>query len=208
MAMTKEEVRKVYKKHFEAVRESADAHNRTLEELSPPFSREMSDEDAEKRRKVGDFIREIQRQVETEFGDPFWLAVNAAMESLKRDNALEAVHDTWKDIVKTAEEEFRSYRVSPLDWSPRKLPFKAGFKPKSVEDILERIEGPYLYVMFDDDGSLDSWTINYSDYWGGHGGPVAAIGVHDAVTWSDIEREVANELGEAEIEWPELEEEE
>lgn len=208
MAVTKEEVLKVYKKYFEAVRESAEAHNRTLEELAPLFSREMSDEDVAKRMKVADLIRDVQREVETELGDPFWLAVNDAMESLKRDDALAAVHATWRNIVKEAEIEFRRYRVSPLDWSPRKLPVTSGLKLKSVEDLLERVEGPYLYVMFNDDGSLDGWAIHYSDYWSGHGGPVAAVGVHDAVTWDDIEREVSNALGEAEIEWPEAEKEE
>lgn len=205
--MTKEKVKETYKRHFEAVRESAEAHNRTLEELAPLYSRDMSEEDAEKRRKVVDLIRVVQRQVETEFGDPFWLAVDAAMESLKRDNVLEAVHEAWRDIVKTAEDEFRRYRKSPLDWSPKELKVTERFKPKSVEDILERIEGPNLYVMFDDDGSLYGWTIDHSHYWQGHGGPVAAVGVHDSVTWDDIEDEISNELGEAEIEWPELEEE-
>jgi hypothetical protein len=59
------------------------------------------------------------------------------------------------------------------------------------------VEGPFLYVMFNDDGSLNSWTVDHPDYWQGHGGPTAAVSL--PTSWDSIESEIGETLAQAEI---------
>lgn len=54
-----------------------------------------------------------------------------------------------------------------------------------------------LYIMFDDDGRFEGWTIDYPDYFQGHGGPTAAVSL--PTDWHSIESEIGETLAQAEI---------
>lgn len=56
----------------------------------------------------------------------------------------------------------------------------------------------YLYIMFNDEGDLDGWTIDHNQYFQGHSGPTSAISIHaGGVDYDDIRREIGNDLFEA-----------
>ena len=208
--VSKHDVEKAYRRHFEALRDSAAAHNAALDELAPPFSQEMPDADFEERHRIGRLIQEVQSRIELELGDPYQAAIHAAMKSLRADRAAEAGRAAWKDVVKQAKEELKGDpgkeivhpKPGPKEWRPGMIRLPRTERiPRTLDDILENIQGPYLYVMFNGQGRLDGWTIDFPDYWQGHGGPTAAVPVHGTMSYKVIESEIRNELGQAEIDW-------
>jgi hypothetical protein len=55
----------------------------------------------------------------------------------------------------------------------------------------------YCYIMFDDDGDLQGWTIDHAQYWPGNSGPSSAISLSPEPNYGDIEREISNDLFQA-----------
>jgi hypothetical protein len=186
--VTVSDVEAVYRRYYRKTKDSADAWNQTLDELGGTYSRDMSEAEDQRRRAVADMIRKVQDKVLLEEGDPLSVAVNDAMKALIADNVVKVMKDQWREIEAEAKIEAK----------------RSG---KSLDRVLEQIEGPYLYVLFNDDGSFDGWTIDMPDYWQGHGGPVAAVSVSGGVTYEDIDREIGDTLADA-VDWESQEEEE
>lgn len=189
MAATEKEIRETFRKHFAETKQSAEAHNRTVDELAGKFHPDMPEAAVEERRRVSELLWGITDEIELEMGDPFQVAVHEAVESLKRDDVAAKARDYWKEILAEA----TKIPKGPKEWTPR--------REELEEEAAEGIEGPYLYVLFDDRGGLEGWTIDFPDYFRGHGGPVAAVPVSASVDYGDIESEIAETLSQADIDW-------
>ena len=210
MAATEAQVREAYRRHFAETREFAEAHNRTLNELAGAYDPDAPESAHQERLRIADIIRDVSDEIELALGDPFQLALRDAMRSLRRDGVTAAAKDAWRDVVDAARDELemKPYREvrhpppGPKEWKPgMKRGPRIERRKRRLEDILEHYEGPYLYVMFDDHGRLEGWTIDRPDYFRGHGGPVASVPVSDRLTYTDIRREIADTLSQADIDW-------
>jgi hypothetical protein len=189
-------VKEVYLRHFKRTREWGEAHNATLDELAPPFSREMSDQDFERRKAVGDAIGKVYKEAELEAGDPYRLAVKSAMEDLKRDDALDLAKAEYASAIEAAIEVAspRKPRGRKQDWTPKaKQPSAEELEPEEKPDL-------NLYLEFNDEGQLRGWTIDAPDYYPGHGGPLGVVSLHEDLTWEDIETGVEEGLEDVEFE--------
>jgi hypothetical protein len=65
------------------------------------------------------------------------------------------------------------------------------------EDVDPTADEPcelYCYIMFDDDGDLQGWTINHAQYWPGNNGPTSTICLSPEPDYGDIEREIGDDL--------------
>lgn len=162
------EVEAAFEGAFKATRNWTDAYNTVLERLGGAYDPESSETQIAKRSIVGDILRRIQTKVMRRLKDPFTLAVDAAMKSLRRDDVVKKAQDAVDEAQ--GEEEEGSDEVG-TDWM--------------------------LYIMFDDDGRFEGWTIDYPDYWQGHGGPTAAVSL--PTDWDSIESEIGETLAQAEI---------
>jgi hypothetical protein len=214
---TKGEVERSYRKHFRALKNSGQAWNAVLEELAPAYSPEMPEAEWEKRREISDMIRKISKKIALEAGDPLEVAVHEAVRRLRADDAVGAAKASYKDLVEEAKKaleedptkEIVHPKPGPLEWRPGMVRTpRIEKRAKTLDEILEKTEGPYLYVMFDDEGGFEGWTIDYPQYWQGHGGPTAAVLVHDRLTYKEIESEIGETLAQSDIDWEKGEEEE
>ena len=168
------EVARAFEEAYKATGDWTGAYNKVLDTVGGKYDPEAFPREAAKRRAVGDALRRIQDGVKRKLKDPFTLAVDDAMKSLRRDNVVKAGQEAWDEQVEAAEKE-----------------------GTSEEDI---DEGPMLYVMFNDDGRYQSWTIDHPSYFQGHGGPTAAVSL--PTSWDSIESEIGETLAQAEI-WKE-----
>lgn len=181
MSVTKR-VEEVYRKHYRETGDDIQAWNRTLDDLSPLIRQAGP---LLPSTEVGRILRKVQEKVLLEEGDPFTVAVETAMQALRRDNAVAAC----KAAVDEMMEVNREY-MKPGEWKAWK---EQGDWPEWLE------EGPMLYVEFGDDGSYEGWTLDHPQYYQGHGGPVAAISC--PTSWEDIRSEVGETLSQADIAW-------
>jgi hypothetical protein len=108
------------------------------------------------------------------------------MATLRADNLVDSIAKSWKDYSDVVKEEARKHK-------------KKGEKlAHAIERMME--DDPcdmYCYIMFSDEGDLEGWTIDGSQYWQGHSGPSSAISISPGTTYEDIEREIGNDLAEA-----------
>lgn len=162
------EVARAFEEAYKATGNGTDAYNKVLDEVGGKYDPEAFPREAEKRRAVGDALRRIQKGVMLKLKDPFELAVQDAMKSLRRGKVVSHANAEYKEFDKANE-----------------------------DDVSEAGEGPYLYVMFDDEGNYQSWTVDYPSYWQGHGGPTAAVSL--PTSWDSIESEIGETLAQAEI---------
>lgn len=211
MPPTREEVREAYKKNFEELRDSAGAWNRTLDQFFP-IGPGTSEEEMNERHKVADILHDIQRKVDLELGDPFELAVRDAMKQLRRDRITNVAKEEWKKVLAALREQLKTEPTreivhpppGPKEWWPgMKREKRVERRRKTMDEMIEQLEGPNLYILFTNKGVLDGWTIDYPDYFRGHGGPIAVIPVSDRITYAEIESEVGNTLGEW-VDWESL----
>lgn len=139
--------------------------------------------------------------------DPFQLAVDAAMRDLRRDKVTEYVHREYREAEKIHRDQLKKdlkldVPAGPKEWSPNKAR-----REEDLERAVERDREMYpndmtLYVTFDDLGALQGWTVDYPDYWQGHGGPVAAVPASESLGYDEIRREIEEALGE--LDWDEI----
>lgn len=156
------EVARAFEEAYKATGDWTEAYNKVLDAVGGKYD---SDAPVDKRRAVGDALRRIQDGVKRKLKDPFTLAVDDTMKSLRRDKVLGEANAAYRDYEKAAE---------------------GG-----------DVEGPFLYVMFNDDGRFNSWTVDHPDYFQGHGGPTAAVSL--PTDWDAIESEIGETLAQAEI---------
>jgi len=185
-------VKEAYLRHFKATKVFADAWNRTLDELAPAFSREMSDADYEVRKNIGNALWKIHKGAALEAGDPTALAVKGAMDALRRDNVVERAIEEYRDALRIAAET--AGKATPKgtrkqDWSPR----------NEVENLQKQLSDDELpdlnlYIEFADDGQLYHWTIDGPSFYRGHSGPMGVVSLSESLDWDDIERAVEEGL--------------
>jgi hypothetical protein len=108
------------------------------------------------------------------------------MNSLRADNLDRSITKAWNDYAEAVKSEARKHK-------------KKGEKlAHAVERMMESDPcDMYCYIMFNDEGDLEGWTIDGSQYWQGHGGPSSAISISPNPTYEEIEREIGNDLAEA-----------
>ena len=108
------------------------------------------------------------------------------MERLRADNLVGSIAKSWKDYEDVVKSEARKEKK------------KGETLARAVERLMESDPcDMYCYVMFSDEGDLEGWTIDGSQYWQGHGGPSSAIAISPKPTYEEIEREIGNDLAEA-----------
>lgn len=157
---------RTFGRHYRKTRDETAAHNATLDELAGPYD-PKNPSSGERRRALGPEISRVSKKVAIRHGDPFHVAVRNAMRQLKAEGFVKALKDSWKDVVREA----RAHR-------------------QKLDDIDIELNG---IIMFDDEGNLEGWTIEHSQYFQGHGGPTAWIPVGN-VSWDDVEREIGETL--------------
>lgn len=210
MADLEDRVKAAYRRHSETTKNSIDAWNLTLDEVGGPYDPDASDEAQELRSKVTGILRSESRKLDAELGNPFAMAVEAAMRDLRREKAVEEVRADRRRWDEDRREEIRKEKKldvpkGPKEWSPRKER-----REEEVERIIEREreqdpDESMLYIMFDDKGALEGWTIDYPSYWQGHGGPTAYVPASESIDYDEIRSAIEEALGE--LDWKEIEKE-
>jgi hypothetical protein len=114
------------------------------------------------------------------------IKIAETMSSLRADNVVGSIAKAWNDYSDVVKEEARKHKK----------------KGEKLADAIERITelepcDIYCYIMFGDNGDLEGWTIDGSQYWQGHSGPSSAISISPGTTYEDIEQEIGNDLAEA-----------
>lgn len=170
------EVEAAFEAAYKATGDWTAAYNMVLDRVGGRTASERASVRDRTRHMVGDLLRKIQKKVMRRLKDPFTLAVDDTMSALRRDNVVKAGAEAYAEM-----KEARLREAEGED---------------DPEDV-DMSEGPILYVMFNDDGSFNSWTIDYSSYFQGHGGPTAAVDL--PTSWDDIEGAIGEELAQAEI---------
>lgn len=207
----KERVKAAYRRHYEATRNTTEAWNRTLNEIAGKYDSEASDERHGLRHRVAEILMKENRQLNYELGDSYEVAIQSAINDLKRDNVAENVRKQYADSVEEAKSEIRKKKKlnipkGPKEWSPRREA-----REEEVERIFEKDremdggDSMTLYITFDRKGGLEGWTVDFPSYWPGHSGPVAQISVHEDLDYDDI-RQGISEAFEG-LDWEEIEEE-
>lgn len=189
-------VKETYLRHFIRTRDWGDAHNATMDELAPPFSQDMSDQDFAARKAVADAIGQVYKEAEIEAGDPYRLAVKSAMDDLRRDNALAGAKAEYASAMGIATDvaKPRKPKGRKQDWAPKpRKPASEELEPEEKPDL-------NLYLEFNDAGELRHWTIDAPDYYQGHRGPLGVLSLHEELTWDDIEKGVEEALEDVEFE--------
>lgn len=199
---TDREIDEAYRRNYERLRDTVDAWNATLDEVAGPFDPEAPEERNRKRGEVADRLRKIQRKLDLELGDLCEVAIDGIMKSLRGDRVVSAVKSEWRNFEREMRAQFEGRPGgAPEEWSPKVRVDPGRRRARTFEDFMEGVESPYLYVMFDEQGRLDGWEIEAADYFRGHGGPVASVPVHETVDYGDIEGEIRETLGQADIQW-------
>lgn len=208
-APTLTQVRETYRKHFKALKDSSSTWNATLNELVGPYDRNNADE-VNLREKVMKHLYKVQRQVDLEEGDPYETAIHTAIEALKKDRvesaALAAYVSATEEIKADIRKKGPKVRKGPKEWSPR----KRGMSEEEVEEALEEelYKGGFdlsLFIMFDDKGGLQDWTIEHPDYWRGHDGPVAQVPISAGIDYAEVRTAISEAF--QSIDWDEVQKE-
>jgi hypothetical protein len=113
------------------------------------------------------------------------LKIADAMARLRADKVVDAIKESWSDYFEELKKEARKSRR----------------KGETITKAADRLSESdpcdmYCYIMFNDDGDLEGWTIDGSQYWQGHGGPTSVISVSSQIDYKEIEREIGNDLAE------------
>lgn len=184
-------VKAAYRRHFEDTRKSSDAWNRTLADVVGNYDPDAPEEQHRLQETVVQILRKITREVEVDAGDPFALAVEAALRDLRGDKAAEEVQADWRRYDKDRRERIRDEKKlrvpeGPKEWTPNK-----DRKEKELERAVERErendpDDSTLYIMFNQKGALQGWKIDYPSYWPGHSGPVATVSASDTIDYDEI----------------------
>lgn len=211
-APTINKVRETYRKHFKALGDSASAWNATLDELGGVYDGNAPDDVvSDRRHKMVEHLHKVQREVDLEEGDPYELAMHAAIEALKKDRVETAARDEYRkaldEIKAKIREDYPEKRKGPKEWSPRK---KGDVYEEELEELLQKeLESGdlnlSLFITFDDYGGLKGWTIEHPDYRHGHAGPVAQVFVSDRTDYDEIRSAIAEAF--EGIDWDEVSEE-
>lgn len=206
-----ERVKAAYRRHFGKSKDSSAAWNLTLDEVSGPYNPDASDEWQELRSKVVNILRGESRKLDAELGDPFAMAVEAALRDLREDRAAEEVRAEWRRVDEERRKTIRKEKKldipkGPKEWTPRKEK-----REEEVERLIERQrendpDDMTLYITFDDKGALREWKIDYPSYWSGHGGgPTAYVLASGSLDYGEIRSAIEEALGE--LDWDEIERE-
>jgi hypothetical protein len=114
------------------------------------------------------------------------LKIADTMARLRADKVVDAIKESWSGYFEELKKEAR----------------KSKRKGETIAKAADRLSESdpcdmYCYIMFNDEGDLEGWTIDGSQYWQGHGGPTSAISVSSQIDYKEIEREIENDLAEA-----------
>jgi len=203
-APTIEQVKEAYRRHYNSTKDTTEAWNRTLNELAGPFDPNASEEWQDIRKKIGDFLRDISRDLNYELGDPYEVAVHTAIEQLKQSRVAEIASDEYKKAVKDIKAGINTgKRKGPKEWRPRVR--EEELEEAAEKEFEEEMEGrdfPTLFIMFDDKGGLEGWQIEWPDYWHGHGGPTAQVFLSEDLDYSDVRRAISEAF--ESIDWDEI----
>jgi len=208
---TVEQVKEAYRRHYQSTKDTTSAWNNTLEELAGPYDPDASDEAHAIRMKISGLLMKLSHELNYELGDPYEVAVHTAVEALRQDRVAEIASEEFSKVVggikaRIREEKGGLPRKGPKEWSPRRK--SAEQVEGEVEEAFEReTEGhdfPTLFIMFDDKGGLEGWTIEYPDYWRGHGGYTAEVFLSEKVDYDDIRRGISEAF--ESIDWDEVKE--
>lgn len=180
MQVTKTDVARAYREAFASLRDSAAAHNAVLARLAPPYRPDMSSTEEAARSQIALWLAQVSLPIERSLGDPLATAIYDAMRTLRAANVKAAAKAAFRKFVEA------NLGPRPTKWQ--------------VDELLQGVETPYLYLEFTHDGDLANWTIDYRDTYRGHSGPVAAVPIHArGVDYADIQREIEDILAQAEI---------
>lgn len=135
MPVTDSEIHETYIRYFRELGTTAEATFRTAERLFPQ---------GEARVEGFRRIRALREGWEIEEGDPFRIAVTAAMERLRAEGAFEAVREAWRKAVSAP-----SVRMTPKEWTPQAMERAVRDAPNS----------PWLGIAFNEAGSVTSWKV-------------------------------------------------
>lgn len=206
-----ERVKAAYRRHFEDTRKWADAWNKTLEEVSGSYDPEASEERHQLREQVGQILRKVRSDIEADLGDPYALAMRVAMEDLKRDRVLEAIHRAYREELQGIKNELLKKHGSngprgPKEWRPKggRLKDPSEAVEKEMEKAFEK--DPFdlsLKIGFDSKGGLIGWRIGYPSESVGYYSAVLTIS--DQTDYNDIERAIEEAF--ESIDWKKIEEE-
>lgn len=209
-APTLTKVRETYRKHFKALKDSSSAWNATLEEIAGPYDRNTADEVNDLRKKVAKYLYKIQREVDLEEGDPYEMAIHAAIEALKKDRVETAARDAYRSAMEEIKADIRKnnphQRTGPKEWSPKRKGMTEEQVEGALDDALQvRDFNLSLFITFDDYGGLKGWTIEHPDYWHGHAGAVAQVFISDRTDYAEIRTAIAEAF--QDINWDGMREE-
>lgn len=116
------------------------------------------------------------------------------MKSLKSDDVKKVCKKAYSDYEHEIKNEICK-KLGVKEWSDIPAGERSGLLEKESE--MYPIES-HLYVMFDDEGDLQGWTVDHQQYFQGHSGPTSAIFIGaDGVDYEDVRREIGNDLFEA-----------
>lgn len=201
------EIKETYRRYFRLTRKWTDAWNLTLEEMAGPFGIE---ENQDVRQAVVDGLKKISDQVDLEEGDPWALAVHAAVKALRNGKVAEAAREDARKAEESIKAEIKkNLKIKPKgpkDWRPRGFINEEIQLERAYEKEMERQQSHLtLFIMFDRKGGLRGWQIKYSDDWSRGDGPLAQVDVSTHTDYDDIERAIGDAL--SEVDWDQVREE-
>lgn len=187
-----EQVKDAYKRHYVATKDTAAAHNETLRELVGPFDPDESDEKQALRKEVLHILSENRDELDAEVGDPYALAMRAAIRDLTRVGAIDEAKMQYRRHALDVKKSLGPKRKrGPKEWRPHPLP---GLTEEELERKFEKEMEPYdmsLIVEFDDKGGLEHWTIDSSQHYHGHAGPTAWVSLFENLDSDDVRRAIS-----------------
>lgn len=135
MPVTDQEIRETYLRYFRELNGSVTAGLQTASFLAP---------EGPERHAVWNRIRQMIEPIELSIGDPYRLAIQAAIDKLEAEGAPTRMREAWTQAAEKA-----SAKMSVKEWDPN-----------AVEARIEHSRlRPWLVVDFDAAGVLTRWDV-------------------------------------------------